>query len=184
MNNGMVENYFQETRNAFKYLELDFGYKLISSAIENKEYYPDTVAVVPYMGKKISVEVYWYFASAVINVALIELLKANEVPHNKNFWGAKKPGEARAIKLQTLLDMRGESDLLMLKKIRSTKMSDIKKRGILIRENLSAVMKNVAQVLREQAHDVLLGDTTIFSDVQEHEEKLLRKEYPAHFEQS
>ena len=74
--------------------------------------------------------------------------------------------------------------MLMLNKIRSTKMADIKKRGIIIREDLSAVMKNVAQVLREQAYDVLLGDTTIFSDVQKHEEKLLRNEYPAHFEQS
>jgi hypothetical protein len=181
MNDSIVDNFFQETRRAFKYLEVDFGYKFISSTIENKEYYPDTVAVVPYMDKKIGIEIYWYFASAVIDIALIEMLKANEFPHNKSFWGENE-GEARAIKLHTLLDMRGKSDLLVLKKIRSTKMSDIKKRGTLIRGNLAAVIENLAQVLREQASDILLGDTTIFSEVRKYEEKLLRKEYPAHFE--
>ena len=177
MNNYAINNFFQEARKVFKYLEDDFGYKFASSPVENVEFYPDTIAVVRYVSTKIGIEVYWYFASAVISVALIELLKENEFPNKRDFWGDNQ-GEARAIKLQTLLDMIDKSDKLVLKKTRSTMMQDIKKRGKLIDKNLGAVLENLARVLQDEAKDILLGDTSIFARVQKFESELLKKEYP------
>ncbi len=181
MNNDAVSNFFQETRKAFKYLEVDFGYKFISSKIENREHYPDAIAVLRYVGNKIGIEVYWYFASAVINVVLVELLKENEFPLKKRFWG-EDGGEAKAIKLHTLVEMKGKGDVFILKRMRSTKLSDIKKREKTINDNLSSVIENLAKILREQAQGILLGNTSLFPDMQKYEEELLKKAYPSLYE--
>ncbi len=181
MNIKSAEEFFHETKKAFQYLERDLNYRLISSEIENTEHYPDSFAFVRYLGERIGIEVYWFFAAAAIDIALVEITKIGEFPQKKRFWGESR-GEARAISLHTLMDMLGKGDLYMIRKLRATKLSDVKKREKVICEKLRDVMENLAQILREQATDTLLGDTTIFSDVQKHEEKLLRKEYPAQFE--
>ncbi|MDP1624659.1 MAG: hypothetical protein Q8L64_02710 [bacterium] len=177
MKKESTELFFQEVIKYFQYLVSDFNYNLISTDIENTDYYPDTVAIVRYLGNKVGLEVYWYLASSVISVALIEIIKEGDFPYKKRFWG-KSSGEARAIKLHTLIDMAGKDDELMLKKPRSTKASDVKKRRTMIDEKLSNLVKNLADVLHEQAHDILAGDTSIFSQVQKYEEEILKKEYP------
>jgi hypothetical protein len=177
MNIKPAGDFFRETKNAFQYLETDLNYRFISSDIENREHYPDTFAFVRYLGKKVGIEVYWYFASAAIDIALVEIAKEGEFPEKKRFWGESR-GEAKAINLHTLMDMLGKSDLFMLRKLRVTKLSEVKKREKIIRENLSDVIENLAQILREQAKDILLGDTSIFSEVQKYESELLTKEYP------
>lgn len=177
MRKELLEKFYTETKRSFKFLEADYGYKLISAGMENENYYPDTISVVRYLGKKIGVEIYWYFASAVIGVAITEVTRENQFPPEKRFWG-KSRGEARAINLHTFADMLGKSDLFILKKLRSTKMSDVKKRGKVINENLRGVLENLAEILQAEAKDILLGDTTIFSAVQELELESQKKIHP------
>lgn len=174
------EEYFQIARKAFKYLELDFNYQFVSSTLKNPEDYRDTQAELRYMSDRIGIKVYWYFASAIINLELIEKVQESEFPQKKHFWGEGK-GSARAITLHTLLDFKNKSDTLMLKKVHSLKSADIRKRDVLLREKLDIVMESFAVALRQHAHDILLGDTTAFSDIHEYAEKLMRERYPARF---
>jgi len=172
-----VEEFFRETKRAFRYLETEFNYELVSSDIENQEHYPDTFAFARYLGRTVGVEVYWYFASAGIGIALIEIIEEGKFPQKKQFWGESR-GEAKAINFHTLMKMQGKGDLCILRKLSTTKLSEIKKREKIIRENMRGILENLAQNLREQAEDILLGDTSSFSKVQDYEEELLESEYP------
>jgi len=177
MNEDTINKFFQETQQIFKFLETEFGCKLVSSGIENKDYYPDAMAFVRYAGRKVGIQISWFFQTAAMNIALVDLPKTNEFPSKMRFWGESRGG-ARAINLYTLADMYGKSSEFLLKSLRSTKMSDIKKRGKIIDENIRGVLENLAMILQKQAHDILAGDTSIFSEVQKHQEELIKKEYP------
>jgi hypothetical protein len=174
--NQEIEYFFAETKRIFRFLETDFGYKLIFADMKHENYYPDSVAVVQYLGGKVGIEIYWYFASAVIDVAFVEIMKVGEYPEKKRFFGRSSVGAA-AIGLHTYLEYRQKDSLYLLKKMSSRKMSDIKKRGSIIQNNLSTVLENIAGILLEQAKDILLGDTSIFPLIQEYEEESIKKRY-------
>jgi hypothetical protein len=178
MNKNLPEKFFLETTQEFNFLESEFGYKLVSKDVENIDDPQDAKAFVRYLSSKVGIEIYWYFASAAIGIALVEITKANEFPGRRRFWG-KMSDEARAIKLHTLAKMQGKENSFVLKELRSTKPVHIKKREKVIGENLGSVLENLSQILKNIAQNILLGDTSIFPKVQKYEEELLRKEYPA-----
>jgi len=164
------EMYFREVKNSFHYLVSDFDYQLISTDIENADDYRDSVAIVRYLSSKVGLEVYWYLASSVIGISLIKVKKEGYFPYKKRFWG-KSREEASAITLNSLIGMAGKGNVLILNKYISTKASDVNIRRKMIEENISDIVKNVAEVLLEQANDILAGDTSIFPKVQKYEEE-------------
>ena len=171
-----IENFLAETKRVFRFLETDFGYKLIFADMQHEGYYPDALAVVQYLGRNVGVEIYWYFASAVIDVAFVEIIKVGQYPEKKRFFGKSSVGAA-AIGLHSYLKYQQKESLYLLKRMSSRKMSDIKKRAVLIQENLTTVLENVAGIVLEQTKEILLGDTSIFPTIQAYEEELIRKSY-------
>ena len=180
MNNNLLEKFFLEATQRFNFLESEFEYKLIAKGVENIDDPQDAYAFVQYLGSRVGIEIYWYFASAAIGIALVEITKENEFPDRRRFWGKGKD-EARAIKLHTLAKMLGKENSYVLKELGSTKLVHIKRREKVISKNLGTVLEKLAQILRNIAQNILLGDTSIFPKVQKYQGELLRKEYPALF---
>jgi hypothetical protein len=73
MNGDVLERFISETVETFKFLEVEYGYRMVSKEIENKNYFPDAEAVVRYADSRIGIEVFWYFASSIIGVAFMKL---------------------------------------------------------------------------------------------------------------
>jgi hypothetical protein len=178
MNNDIFIPFFRTVKRSFAYLVDDLDYRLTATVIENLDEVRDTKAAVRYLGWKVAVEVYWYPTSgSYIGVALIEVKQKDIYPNKGRFFGHSR-GDSRAINLISLLEMRGNADLLMLRPIRSVTPVAVRKRQALIENNMEGIIANLADLLRGQAHDILKGDISMFSKVQKHEEELLLKEYP------
>jgi hypothetical protein len=180
MNIDTYVSFFKSVKRSFKFLVDDLNYRLTETVIEDLDEYRDTKAAVLYLGRKVAVEVYWAPTSgAYIGVALIEVKQKDVYPYKGRFFGHSR-GDSRAINLASLLEMRGNADLIMLQPIRSVTPAAVRKRQALIEKNMEGIIANLANVLREQAPDILKGDTSMFSKVQKHEEELFLKEYPHH----
>jgi len=151
------------TTDAFSFLEKQHGYKLKLTNIENIEYFPDAEAVVKYVSSNIEIEVFWYFASAVVGVVFIEL-KNGDFPSGKL-------NIVNLINLYSLLGYlnQGKDNTMLLKDTQSITISKIKKREKIINENMKGVLENLAEAVRTNAIDIITGDTTIFAAVQKYQ---------------
>jgi hypothetical protein len=170
--------FFSEVTQSFQYLLSDYHYKFVAADIKDPDDFRDTYAVVRYLANKVAIEVWWYFAASVIGVTLLEVKKKGNYPYKTRLFG-KSPGTSKAINLHTLLSMTGKDDLLILKNVNSYKESDISKRSTMIENDMGKIVRNVAEVLKTQAHDILAGNTFIFLKVQKYEEESVRKRYPS-----
>src|SRR6185437_15142113 len=75
-----VEMFFQQTAEAFRFFEQQYGYRRQEGFVESSEDYRDTIARIRYVGSRVGMEIWWYFAGASIGVAFIELLQPGVFP--------------------------------------------------------------------------------------------------------
>ena len=169
MSNDIVQIYLDGVTSAFAFLEIEYGYKLIEKTINNKDYYPDAEAIVRYEGPIVGVEVFWYFASSVIGVAFVKL-EMGKFPD----YASVNP---ILINIYALADYvtKGKCDFFLLKDTSSASISKVKKRERIINDNMERVLVNLSLGLKKYALNIINGDTSIFSEVQNYQLNLLKK---------
>jgi hypothetical protein len=171
MNGDVLERFISETVETFKFLEVEYGYRMVSKEIENKNYFPDAEAVVRYADSRIGIEVFWYFASSIIGVAFIKL-------QNGRFPDGKSK-DALVINLHALAGYlsQGKDKMFLLKDPSSTTFAKIKKREKIINENMKGVLENLAEGVRKYALDIISGDTSLFRKVKQYQMEIISKLY-------
>lgn len=134
----IVQKFIVEVNQKFAFLE-EHGYKRVEAKIENQDYYPDSEAVVKYIGKSVGIEVYWYFAGANIGVVFAEL-RNGEIPVRKIFFGESNDA-SRAINIYTLAGYLNiwDDKAFLLKDVDIVTIPKVKKREKVIKENLSGI---------------------------------------------
>lgn len=174
----VVKKFITEVIKKFTYLEDEYGYKLVEGKVENQDYYPDSQAVVKYIGPFISVEVYWYFAGANIGVVFVER-RDGVIPEKKIFFG-ESSGFARAINLYTLAKLLNKWDdriFLLEDDIDNVTVSKIEKREKVINQNMNEIIEGLAYAVKKIANQIITGDTSIFKDVMNYQRELIDKQY-------
>lgn len=172
----MLQKFKSEVNQKFAFLE-EYGYKRIEGNIENADYYPDTEAVVKYIGNSVGVEIYWYFAGANIGVVFVEL-QNGEIPTKKIFFGESEDA-SKAINLYTLAKYLDKWDdkLFLLKDVDNVTIPGIKKREKIIKENMSGIIDGLSTAVIKLAASIISGDTSIFKDVMHYQSELIKKQY-------
>jgi hypothetical protein len=169
----LLEKFISETESAFRFLETDYGYKQVGLHIESEKYYPESEASVWYLGHQVAIKIFWYFASEVIGVVLIELKKNDQIPEKVDYYG-NSPELPQAITLYSLVAMltKNRQELFLLGDPSSPKLADIKKREKKISNSMEKVINNLSQILLEFGLPIVGGDTSIFPNVQKYEHQL------------
>lgn len=169
--------FFRETELAFRYLETDCEFKLLSKSIEEQNDIREKNLSVRYLSQKISIEISWVLSSTSLDIFLIENVEKNKFPSQKQFLG-KPRNYARAISFYTYMSYLDKEEVLLLKSIRSVETADIAKRTKIINADLKGIIENLAESLRKYAQPIILGDTSDFSKVQALELEIQKKIYP------
>lgn len=144
------------------------------------EYPKDRHVKIDYISSFLCVRIEWYLIDAAIGVGLIEL-ENGRVPGKYSYF--EKEGFARAIRLTTLVEFltNGELKDPLPKagaKARTVKITTAwREREELIHHNMKGVIAAYSNWLKEYASDILKGDTSIFRDVQEYEQKSITQNY-------
>lgn len=170
------QKFISEVYSKFAFLE-EFGYKKLEGKLEGPEDIRDTIIVVPYIGKSVGVEVFWYFAGAKIGVIFFELQKG-QLPDKKFFFG-EPTGASKAIDIYNLVGYSGQWDdeLFLLKDLDNPYFSKIKKRQKVINESMSEVLQGLACATRKYAANIINGDTSVFKDVMKYYGEKMKEWY-------
>ena len=169
MSNESVNKFLYLVTTIFDFLESDYGYELVDKSVISEDYYPDAEAIVRYKSSLVGVEIFWYFASSVIGVAFVKLERGN-FPDNTS-------SNPILINIYSLVDYltKGKDDMFLLKETSSASISKIKKREKTINDNMESVLENLSLGIKKYALNIINGDTSIFSAVQNYQLNLLKK---------
>lgn len=172
----IVKKFINEVSINFLFLE-KYGFKKVEVEIENENFYPDSEVVIKYIGKSIGIEIYWYFAGANIGVTFFKL-NNGEIPKKKVFFG-KSMDAAEAISLYSLaryLD-KWDSKLFLLDNVDNVTISKIKVRERIITDNMSGTVEGLSIAVKKLASNIIDGDTSIFNNVFDYQNKLINDKY-------
>jgi hypothetical protein len=157
MDNELIDQFFNETLVQFEFLEKEHGYKMVERRIRADDHFPDSEAIVQYISPLISIEIFWYFASAVIGVVFIRIEKG-KIPNN--------PDIINLYELANYLS-EGKEDMFLLKDTLNVQISKIKMREKLINKDLKGIVENIAAGTRRYATNLIQGDTALFRNTRE-----------------
>lgn len=154
MKNDLIETFFAETTAQFQFLKEKYGYNLTEKTVRNEDFFPDSEAVVKYSSPGIAVEIFWYFASAVIGIAFIKL-ENGRTPKNPDI-----------INLYALANhvSNGTEKMFLLKDTLNANISKIKLRENIINDNMKGVIQNIASGVNKYAINIVQGDASIFKN--------------------
>lgn len=169
-NNDIVQKFVLNATSAFGFLENEYGYKVITTGIENESYFPDAQVVVRYVNSMVGVEVFWYFASAIMGVAFSKL-QNSEFPKN-----AKDASIVNLYALASFLS-QGKEDMFILKDLYDNTFPKIKKRERIINERMNEVLENLALGVKKYALNIIAGETSLFPEVQKYQVELINRKY-------
>jgi hypothetical protein len=158
-------SFFAEVRESFQFLENEYGYQWLEAGIEDPDDVLDTHALTRYVSARMSVEVWWYFANALIGVSFFELRQSEEssfsVPRGANLYA-----------LAEMQDAQNDPHFL-LKDIYNWRKHN--KHEKLIKTSRKDIVIGLAMATQKYAHTILKGDTSIFPDALDFE-RTKRKE--------
>jgi hypothetical protein len=166
--NESAEVFFTEVRKAFQFLEQQYSYKRLEESIEHPGEPRDTAVKCTYLGSYVGVEIWWYFAGAIIGVVFIELRQVSVLPEKSSPFHLTDPNVARAISLYDLAEVRGGRDdpNFLLKDVDNWRR--LKKRSTQIETQKQEIIAGLARATQTYATDILQGDTSIFSEVMDY----------------
>jgi hypothetical protein len=169
-NNDIVQKFVLNATSVFDFLEKEYGYKITTSGIENEHYFPDAQVTIKYANSMLAIEVFWYFASAMIGIAFIKL-QNGKFPENSK--------DASIINLYALAGFlsQGKEDMFVLKDIYDSTFPKIKKREKIINEKMVEVLENLALGVKKYALGIISGDTSCFPEVQKYQMDLINRQY-------
>lgn len=179
---SLLDVFFEECRHQFAFLENHYSLCIEKEDTVNISVIQDAYAILPYVGKKISVVLRWYFIGSLIEVIFLELKEEWRFPVisvNNNNALNEYPNAARAITIYTLATTLGNAgdDTFLLKNVTDTSTRQCKIRAKIIMSRLPEVISGLAVATQKYASDILSGDTQIFTKVMEYQTKIADDSY-------
>lgn len=164
MDEHQIALFFEKTQEAFRFLEQEYGYRHLDSLIKNPEYVRDTSAAQRYLGTRIGIEIWWYFADAGIGVTFVEMTQPDVFPLAASLFPTTRE-VAQAINLTSLVEMHGTLDSpdFLLKDLDDYRKH--KYRLKLIETRMPEIIEGLARATRTYAVPILEGDTSMFPAV-------------------
>ncbi|TGK20120.1 hypothetical protein EHO61_06355 [Leptospira fluminis] len=156
------ESFLREAGEKFNFLCKDNNYHLVESGLFSPTYYRDANAKLKYSSSKIGIEISWFFPEGLIDITFFEL-KEGRFPISSD-------KEINIFDIYDLVEFIKKSDPLpffVLKSPDNISVRMIKKRQELLSNNLSGILDNLVENLKENGKRIFDGDLKIFSEIQE-----------------
>jgi hypothetical protein len=176
--NEQAEAFFAEVKDAFQFLEHQYGYKRLEERVEHPNSWRDAAAKCAYAGFRVGVKVWWYFTDAELGVSFVEFQQPGTFPELSSLFRLTNPRVARAINLEDLAEVRGgrgDPDFLLRAK---GKRRSLKRLQEQIETQRQEIVAGLARATRTYATDILQGDTSIFSEVMDYRLAKEKRLYP------
>jgi hypothetical protein len=174
-----TEAFFAEVREAFHFLEQQYGYERVEESIEHPNEWRDAIAQSRYVGARVGVRIWWYFAASAIGVFFIELLQVGVSPEEWSLFRPANPDVARAIHLYDLAGIRNRHDDpdFILGDVEERRK--LKKRTRQIESQRGEIVAGLARATHSYAKDILQGDTSIFPAVIDYHLEKFKRQHPS-----
>ncbi|HEU5346076.1 MAG TPA: hypothetical protein VFU60_17145 [Ktedonobacterales bacterium] len=169
-----VAEYYALVTRAFAFLpDKKYKCRLRAQELESIDFYPDTHALVAYVGEHVEVDVRWDFPEARVYVSFLEL-RVPRVRANAFSPFDKDAGKARAMHLDEVAHVLGHADDpdFLLGDPNAIGGRDITRRFKLLQTNFSGALEGLARATERYGAKILKGDKTLFSEVDAHREEL------------
>jgi len=174
-----IRQFSNKTIKSFHFLESEYGYKREKLEMVDFEYPIERSVLIRYFSKDVAVEVIWYIGKHEIAVGLYEL-QDGKIPEKVSVYGDE--GYGRAINFDSLVRMLTDGKITSPLPERTLDISfaercrRVEKAREMIRSNMAEIIETIAERLKMYASDILKGDTSTFSRVQEHHRKYWKYE--------
>lgn len=109
MDDHQIAVFFEKTQETFRFLEQEYGYHHLDNFVHDRDYWRDTSAVTRYLGSRVGVKIWWYFADAGIGVTFVEIVQPGVFPALASLYPTTRQ-RAKAINLTSLVEMQGALD--------------------------------------------------------------------------
>lgn len=163
--NQGIAAFLQETPQKISFLETQYGYQRLGEKLEDQDPL-DKEVISLYAGPQIGVKLIWAYTWGRISVLFVELSQPGTFPRRYSLVeNTNRPDMARAISLETLVEMLGHGDdphFLLTYNKKNPKSWKIPF------EHIDDVLDGLVYCIQTYASDILRGDTNLFDKVMQY----------------